>query len=175
MATVTVDRSVRLGASAADVWAVAITPSGVNAELMPLVRMTFPAAMSNLTSADITMGVEVCRCWMLGGGVLPFDRHALTFESIDDSGDGGDGAISFGFVETSQSWLQRQWRHERTVTEVRSDSGDVVGCEVRDVLTVAPRLPFAHLIVARVVPLVFEHRHRRLVARWGEPERPLHF
>ncbi|HQF96693.1 MAG TPA: hypothetical protein PLS46_21180 [Microthrixaceae bacterium] len=151
-------RSVLLAAPAAEVWAVAATPAGVGDELMPLVRMTFPASVAGLTSEDITMGRTVCHCWLLAGGVVPFDRHALAFESISDDPDG----YSFGFVEESTSWMQRRWRHERTVTPLSATT-----CRVTDRLTVVPRLAGARHVVRRLVPLVFEHRHRRLVARWG--------
>lgn len=151
-------RSVLLAASAADVWAVAVTPAGVGDELRPLVRMTFPPEVADLTSDDLTMGETVCHCWLLAGGFVPFDRHALAFESIrtDPSGE------SFGFVEESTSTLQERWRHERTVAPV----GDR-RCRITDRVTVVPRVALAMPVLRRVVPLVFEHRHRRLVGRWG--------
>lgn len=157
-----VQRSVLLAASARAVGEVAATPAGVSYELMPLVRMTFPSTVAQLTAADITMGETICRCWLLAGGILPFDRHSLAFESIRDIPPDDLDADSFGFVEESTSWLQKRWRHERTITRL-SDAT----CRVTDRLTVEPRVPFARPMVRRIVPLVFEHRHRRLVARWG--------
>ena len=157
-AAVVVEVAVRVASSAAAVWAEASTPAGVNAELMPLVRMTFPPGVAALTSADVVCGGLVCRCWMLAGGVVPFDRHSLVFESIHDD----PSAASMGFVEESSSLLQRRWRHERTVSVI-----DDHRCEVRDRVTVVPRLGIARPVVSRIVPLVFAHRHRRLERRWG--------
>lgn len=150
--SVIVTRSVLLAAPAQEVWAVVSTPAGVNAEMMPLVRMTFPSSVAGLTPDDIAMGAVVCRCWMLAGGVLPFDRHALAFESIAGT----------EFVEESTSWLQCRWRHERSV--VTLDPGR---CRVTDCITIEPRVPLARPFVRRIVPLVFEHRHRRLEQRFG--------
>ncbi|MFN8052486.1 MAG: hypothetical protein U0Q22_13650 [Acidimicrobiales bacterium] len=150
--------SVNLGSPAAAVWAVVSTPAGVNEELDPYVRMTFPRSVEELTSAEITPGVVVTRSWVLAGGVVPFDRHSLAFESIDDE----PGASELGFVEESTSWLERRWRHERRVVETGVES-----CELTDTLTVVPRLPFTMPMVRRVVPKVFENRHRQLVERWG--------
>ena len=155
---VVVEVAVRVASPASAVWAEASTPDGVNGELMPLVRIKFPTSVSALTSADIVSGCFVGRCWMLAGGVFPFDRHSLTFESIRDDPD----AEAMGFVEESTSLLQRRWRHERTLTVI-----DEHRCEVRDRVTVVPRLGMARPLVARIVPWVFAHRHRQLIRRWG--------
>ena len=132
--------------------------AGVNAELMPLVRMTFPASVTELSADDVVMGETVCHCWVLAGGFIPFDRHALGFESISDTPEAGRS----GFVEESTSWMQKRWRHERTVVAIDKES-----CEVTDRVTVEPRVPFIGPIVQRIVGWVFTHRHRRLVRHWG--------
>jgi hypothetical protein len=154
---VRVERTTRLDAAAADVAALALSPEGVNAELLPLVRMTFPRSMRSLPIGDAPTGTVVGHCWMLAGGVLPFDRHALGFASTTSPT--GEG---FGFVETSSSWVQRSWRHERTIADHPSG-----GCTVHDVVVAEPRLPGGQLIAGPIVRAVFRHRHRRLVRRWG--------
>jgi hypothetical protein len=150
--------SVRLASPAAAVWAVASTPSGVNEELTPLFRMTFPAWVDDLGAGDIVPGETVCHCWVLIGGFLPFDRHSLAFESINDE----PGSASVGFVEESTSWMQRRWRHERSLEGL-----DDLSCELTDTLTVVPRIGPAMPIVRNIVPRVFLHRHRQLTERWG--------
>lgn len=147
-----------LAAPAERVWAAATSAAGINGELMPLVRMTFPAGFEELAPDDIVPGRVVGRCWLLAAGVLPFDRHALGFESLRDE----PGPLGRGFVEESSSWLQRRWRHERVVVS-RGPSR----CEVIDRLTVEPRLEVMRPLVERVVRRIFAHRHRRLVDRWG--------
>jgi hypothetical protein len=153
MAAIDLRFSTGLAASAGEVWAVVSTMDGVNAELRPLVRMTHPAHLQSLTDASLEPGEVALRSWLLAGGLLPFDRHALRLDRVLD----GEG-----FDEESTSWMQRRWRHERRV----SDHGDGT-CIVTDHLIVVPRLGLMRPVVARVVVFLFTHRHRRLVERFG--------
>jgi hypothetical protein len=149
-----IERSSEVAAGRATVWAVVSTMAGVNAELAPFVRMTHPADRSSLEGEDVPFGEVLFASWLLAGGVVPFDRHALVLESVTP------GA---GFVEESTSLVQRRWRHERTLVDLPGG-----GCRVTDRLTVVPRLGLARPIAARIVARVFDHRHRRLIARFGE-------
>lgn len=139
----------------AAMWAVVSTMDGVNAELRPFVRMTHPAHLQSLADAEIVPGEVVFHSWLLAGGVLPFDRHALALERVID----GEG-----FDEESTSWMQRRWRHERRLID--HDDGT---CTVTDHLVVEPRLGLLRPLGARVVRFLFGHRHRRLVERFGTP------
>ena len=157
-APVALERSTVLAAPAPLVWARVATMDGVNEELAPLVRMTHPAALSSLTDAgDELMGRVAFHSWLLAGGLLPMDRHALTLLAVEQRGELGGG-----FVDDSTSWLQARWRHEREVEAV-----DARTCRVTDRLVVVPRLRVARPIVASVVPRIFEHRHRVLRERFG--------
>lgn len=142
-----------LAAPRSEVWAVVSTMDGVNAELGPWIRMTHPAELRSLADVEVVPGRVVVASWLLAGGVVPFDRHALALERVDEG---------HGFVEESRTWLQRRWRHERTVAD-----GPDGGCVVTDRLVVEPRLGLARPVVARLVPAIFRHRHRRLLARFG--------
>lgn len=133
------------------VWPIVSTFAGVNAELMPLCKMREPAALRGRTLESYEPG-ERAACWLLAGGVIPFDRHLLGLESITPGQ---------GFVEESTSWVQRRWRHERTLTP----AGE--GTRVVDRLTIVPRMRFAAPLAAVVVGRIFEHRHRRLRHRFG--------
>lgn len=159
MATpVTHEIRTELAAPAADVWVHATTMAGVNEELGPWVRMTHPADLSDLSTAppDL-MGSVAFQSWLLAFGFLPFDRHALRLLSVDDRGaDGG------AFVEDSTSWMQKRWRHERTVDVLTATT-----CAVTDRLVIEPRVGLARPLVARIVPWLFSRRHRCLVARFG--------
>ena len=155
MAPVVLTFRTHLAASAGEVWAVASTMDGVNAELRPFVRMTHPAHIQSLADADIVPGAVVFHSWLLAGGVLPFDRHALALERV---------IAGEGFDEESTSWMQRRWRHERRL----SDHGDGT-CTVTDRLEVEPRLGLLRPLASRVVRFLFGHRHRRLAARFGTP------
>jgi hypothetical protein len=125
----------------------------VNAELMPFVRMTHPRDRTTLDGETIAPGEVVFHSWLLVGGVVPFDRHALALERVIEDE---------GFDEDSTSWLQRRWRHERRLI----DEGDGT-CTVTDHLVVEPRVPLVRPLAARVVRFLFGHRHRRLVRRFG--------
>jgi ligand-binding SRPBCC domain-containing protein len=148
--TPTVDLTTELTRPADEVWAAVTTPAGVNAELGPFVRMSFPkGSMDDLMSAPRDEPIFVS--WLLAFGVLPFDRHVFV---LHDAGERH-------FIETSHSTLQKLWRHERYVTPTGQ------GCSVRDVVTVVPRFSFAGPTSRAIAAAVFRHRHRRLKKLYG--------
>jgi len=65
-----------------DFWA-GMSMAAVNAELMPLVRMTTPASWRDCPLPQWTTGQVLFRSVILLFGVLPVDVHALQLESID--------------------------------------------------------------------------------------------
>lgn len=127
--------------------------AGVNHELAPFVRMTHPARLQSLADVEVVPGVVLHRCWLLAGGIVPFDRHALALERL---------LPGEGFDEESTSWLQRRWRHERRLTDAPGG-----GTIVADRLVIEPRLRLAAPVTRRLVGFLFRHRHRRLVATFG--------
>ncbi len=153
MAEIELTFSTTVAAPRPEVWARVATMDGVNDELMPLVRMTHPAHLQSLADVEIEPGVVLHRCWLLAGGFVPVDRHALALERVMD----GEG-----FDEESSSWLQRRWRHERRLADAPGG-----GTVVSDRLVIVPRLAFAAPLTRWVVGVVFRHRHRRLLARFG--------
>lgn len=125
--------------------------TGVNYELHPFIRMISPQGHDMLpTEVD---GSVIFKSWLLLFGVVPLDRHALALTHVDEG---------VGFVEESTSWLQRRWRHERTLTAIEPG-----GCTIEDRLLVEPRLRLFRPVVSAVVKQLFTHRHRRLVKRFG--------
>jgi hypothetical protein len=146
----------RLAAPADAVWAQVSRMQGVNAELMPLMRMSHPPDRESLDDGadDVRPGETVFHSWLLLFGVLPIDRHALAFDRV---------MPGVGFDERSHSWLQREWIHRRRITPL-----GLAACRVTDELVFAPRVPIATRVVKRVVQSLFTHRHRRLRARFGE-------
>jgi len=143
-----------LATPAPDVWAEVSTMGGVNAELLPLMRMTHPAHVHRLEAADVEPGSVLFQSWLLAFGVLPIDRHALSLERVYP----GEG-----FDERSSSWMQRVWIHRRRV--IALDGG---GCRVTDEVSFEPRLSLAAPVLRRIVGALFDHRHRRLQRRFGE-------
>lgn len=71
-----------LAAPPAAIWAQASTMAGVNAELGPWVRMSYPADRAALDGQAVPLGQVLFRSWLCAFGVLPFDRHALRLERL---------------------------------------------------------------------------------------------
>lgn len=127
--------------------------AGVNFELHPFMHMTSPGALRVLPT-EVVPGQVLFRSWLLLFRLLPIDRHALALQSLDEG---------VGFVEESTSWLQRRWRHERTLTPFPNG-----GCLIEDQLVIESRMRWTQPLVAAVVKGLFAHRHRRVVKRFGE-------
>lgn len=136
-----------------DVWWFVSTMEGVNYELHPFVHMTGGREHRTL-STPIRRGRVLFRSWLLLFHAIPFDRHSLALVRIEEGR---------GFVEESTSWLQRRWRHERSLAADLDG-----GCTITDRLVIEPRLRLSRSVVALIVKPLFRHRHRRLRSlRWG--------
>ena len=142
----------RLAADAATVWAHASSLEGVNRELMPLCRMTFPAHARTLSEATVPLGRRLFRSWVLLGGVLPVDYDDLVLVELEPGR---------RFLERSTLATQRLWEHERTLTPIEG------GLEVTDRLRFEPRMDWMLAASRAVVRMLFTHRHRRLRAIFG--------
>lgn len=147
----------RVAASPAVVWEHVATKQGINAELMPLVAMTFPAEWERLNVEDVTAGLTGFRSVLLLFGVLPIDLHRFAFLNVTP----GDG-----FLEASSSLLHRSWIHERRLMAVPG------GTEVTDRVDYRCRLPGFGPMLRPVVRLIFRHRHRRLLQQFGVVRSP---
>jgi hypothetical protein len=142
-----------VAASPDQVWSRVSTMQGVNAELLPILRMTYPPALSNLDSAPPELlGKLAFKSWVLLLGWLPVDRHFLSLEALY-SGQ--------GFDERSQSWSQKVWIHRRRLQKIPE------GTSVVDELEFEPRLGFAAPFLRWFIARVFAHRHRQLQRQFG--------
>jgi ligand-binding SRPBCC domain-containing protein len=148
----------RVAAPPAVVWERVATKEGINAELMPLLAMTFPAEWERLDVKDVTAGLSLFRSVLLLFGVLPIDLHRFAFLSVTP----GDG-----FLESSSSLLHRNWIHERRLEAVPG------GTEVTDRVHYRCRLPGLGFVLRPVIRCVFRHRHRRLLRHFGAVSSPL--
>jgi ligand-binding SRPBCC domain-containing protein len=137
-----------LHAPAEEVWRHATSPLGINRELAPRVRMTFPAHVTELTPEEVRMGEPITTSWILLYGWLPIDRARITLLELEP----------MRFVEQSPLATMRLWRHERSIHELDD------GCELVDVLTFEPRLPAFEPLAERLIRWIFTHRHARLKA-----------
>jgi hypothetical protein len=148
----TVRLTTHLAAPAQDVWDLAVTEAGIDAELRPVLRMRMPRRWRGRRLDEVPVGEPLGRAWLLLLGVLPVEYDDLMLASV------GPG---HQFTEESRLLLLSPWRHHRRVTPAPG------GCEVLDELTFRARLRLLTPVVAHVVRALFTHRHRRLVRRWG--------
>jgi ligand-binding SRPBCC domain-containing protein len=142
-----------LAASPEVVWSRVKTMKGVNAELMPFLLMTYPAAQNALDGRQLKFGVPLFRSVLLMFGIIPMDLHTLVLESLTPDR---------GFRERSSSLLQREWMHERTLEHVEE------GTRITDRVVFCCRLPALNFAFRPVVRFIFRHRHRRLRQRFGQ-------
>jgi len=141
-----------LAAPPAAVWERIASMTGVNAELMPIVRMTFPRDYERLDTSAIDAGKPLFRSVLLLFGVLPIDVHWVALAKLDPG---------VGFLECSSSLLQRRWIHERHL----EPQGD--GTRIRDRVYFECRVPVLGAVLAPIVRAIFRHRHERLRRHFG--------
>ncbi|MDX1648346.1 MAG: hypothetical protein R3263_00705 [Myxococcota bacterium] len=141
------------------VWRHAVSPEGVNHELGPWLRMTFPADVRDLAEGwrPEAPARRLGRCWLLLGGVLPVEYDDLVFAELEPGR---------RFLERSVLLSQRRWEHERCVGPAPE------GTRLVDRVGFAPRLPLLGPVHAWVFRAVFRWRHHRLRRRFGG--RPAH-
>lgn len=133
------------------VWTLVSTMAGVNQELAPLLRMTYPPAQRNLPTA-VPLGRRAFRSWLLLFGLVPIEYDDLTLLKL---------APNRGFVERSPMMTLRIWQHVRTLRPVPG------GCRITDRLTFVPRLPYTGWLWQLAVRGTFAWRHRNLRRIFG--------
>ena len=150
--------SSELRAEADEVWAAATDFAGINDELRPLMRMTAPKGRRTLTADQIEPGRRLFRSWLLLLGVVPVDYDDLTITEL------GPG---HRFQERSRMLSATVWEHERVV-----EPAAVGTCRVTDRVSFTGRTAVHAAVLRRVVPRLFDHRHRRLRRRFGDASGP---
>jgi len=140
-----------LGLGAQECWAHMTSPSGVNAEFWPFLRMTFPSATRDVTSGW-QPGRRLFRSWILLFGILPVEYDDFGFEEVD---------VGRRFLETSEMLSQQEWIHEREIKET------LAGVRLIDRISFVSRLPFLERIYLVVFRFVFRYRHFRLRRLYG--------
>jgi ligand-binding SRPBCC domain-containing protein len=141
-----------LAATPAAVWERVASMTGVNAELMPLVRMTFPRGAERIDTVAHTAGKPLFRSVLLLFGVLPIDVHQVALAKLDPG---------VGFLECSSSLLHRRWIHERRLEPEGENT------KIRDRVSFESRVPFLGTLLAPIVRAIFRHRHERLRRHFG--------
>lgn len=134
-----------------ELWPQLVRPSGINGELRPLLRMTFPAGLDDVTG-DWHPGRVQFRSWILLGGVLPVDYDDVAFVEV---------VPGHRFRERSTLLSQRVWEHDRTVVDTDG------GCRVTDTIRFTPRWRLLAGFYAWFFACLFRWRHRQLRRRFG--------
>jgi ligand-binding SRPBCC domain-containing protein len=142
-----------LEATPEQVWARVTTPEGINAELMPWMRMTVPDGLTPMDVDSIELGRPIGRSWVLLFGFLPIDCDEIRLVELSPPR---------GFVEQGRLLSQRYWRHERTIEPLGEG-----GCVLTDRVAWRPRIPIPPESLAPVFRAIFRHRHRRLRDHFG--------
>ena len=141
-----------LAAPAEALWAHATSPAGVNRELFPLARMTFPRSTKRLAFDSEHQGQRLFRSWILLLGVLPVDYDDLTLQQVTPGVE---------FVEVSPMLSQREWRHQRALVPVAG------GTRLIDTVRFVPRVAALGRPYQVVFAQTFALRHRNLRRLFG--------
>jgi ligand-binding SRPBCC domain-containing protein len=137
-----------VGAPADAVWRRVTNFEGINAELMPVMRMRVPHAHRDTTVATVPVGVPLGRAWIFYFGFLPLDYDDLMITELEPGSH---------FQEVSTMLSMRRWEHRRELRDV-----DGARTEVTDTIGFEPRLPLLAGVLEPVLRRIFAHRHRRL-------------
>ncbi len=134
-----------------ELWDHAVSPVDVNAELRPLLSMSFPDGVEDIT-AGWEPGRFRFRSWILLGGVIPVEYDDIAFAEV---------LPGSSFCETSTLASQSLWTHERVVEPLPG------GARISDQLTFASRLSLLEPLYGWVFRWVFQWRHHNLRRRYG--------
>jgi len=151
MQTVRVTFESRIPRSADELWRWSTSARGVQTEMAPLLKMTFPEGMRRIPQDQGSLGKPLGNCRFLLFGLVPIDLSRLTFVEMEPGR---------RFVEQSPLLSMKLWRHERVIEAC----GD--GARVVDTLEFTPRM--ASGIVAWFVSRFFAHRHAVLRRQFRE-------
>lgn len=140
-----------LSAQAAVVWRHAVSPGGVNKEFRPLLRMSFPRGVSDLTERW-GPGEPLYRSWIFFVGIVPVEYDDIVMEEVEPGR---------RFLERSSMLMQQLWEHERVIEP------NPRGCRITDRICFVPRLPGTGALFVPIFKGVFYWRHRNLRRLFG--------
>jgi ligand-binding SRPBCC domain-containing protein len=136
------------GVAREQVWRRVGSWEGVNAELHPWFRMTFPPRFSRIEDIPAD-GQHHFTSTILLLGILPFDRHRFSLLGLDEN---------HFFDERSSNFTVSVWKHKRML---EAEDG---GVRVTDSCAFTPRISLMGKPLLAVYGAIFRRRHRRLAA-----------
>ena len=128
-----------------------LSMDGVNYELFPLVKMTAPPEWADKPLIYWPLKSDLFTSTILLFGLIPVDLHKFKLKEVHIS----------GFNESSSSTWNKEWHHQRTISEQGS------GCLVHDVVEYVPNVSLLGRTSMPVYKAIFRHRHRRLRTKYG--------
>lgn len=135
-------------------WEHIVKMPNINKELMPYMRMTYPAEMAGLTGGEaIPFGKTLFVSVILLFGIIPIDLHWLRLDNLIEGK---------AFYENSTTLLNRTWKHTRSLVDKGNGK-----TELTDELEFMPRIGFMGYIVLHIVKFIFRHRHQQLRRTFG--------
>ena len=143
-----------LAVAPADLWDAVVCPSDINAEFQPLLKMTFPQGLEDVTQGW-QPGETRFRSWILLGALIPVEYDDLTFVEVE---------IGKYFLERSSMASQAVWEHRRELEPVEG------GTRVTDTVSFEPRLALLESLQFSLFTWIFRRRHRQLRRRYGPTE-----
>lgn len=135
-----------------EVWRLIGTMAGVNRELFPFARMTYPAHQTLIAPDCMPLRRRAFRSWIWLFGIIPIDYDDITFMKFYPSG---------GFVEDSTLFSMKIWRHERTLEPTKT------GCLLTDQVSFVPRISVMGSLFYVIFTWVFHLRHYHLRRTFG--------
>ncbi len=130
-------------------WNHVVSMPNVNKELMPYIRMTYPANRVTLNGVEnVPYGQTLFVSILLLFGLIPIDLHWLRLDKIVNGR---------AFHENSTTLMHRYWKHTRTLV----DKGEGVTV-ITDEVEFMPRIAMLGYILLPIVKYIFNHRHEQL-------------
>lgn len=140
-----------LAVPAAHLWRHAVDPLDLNSEFRPLLSMSFPQGLEDIT-AGWEPGRIRFRSLIALGGLIPVEYDDLAFQEVVE------GRY---FLERSTMLTQSEWEHRREIEPLAG------GARITDSVSFTSRVEALESLFERIFRLVFRWRHRNLRRIYG--------
>ena len=131
----------------------AFSMRGVNTELFPWMKLTYPKGPDFLRGNILAPGRFLFKSWFLFLGFIHIDYYSFYFIFLSQEGD---------FHENSSSLTYKNWCH------IREISSSEEGCLLKDDLEITPRLFFLSPLIRFFARRIFLHRHSVLRKKFNK-------
>lgn len=140
-----------LAVHAPELWQHTVNPLDLNAEFRPLLSMTFPYGVEDIT-AGWEPGRFQYRSLIKLGALVPVEYDDLRFDEV---------VAGRYFLERSTMFCQESWVHRR---EIKPLPG---GASITDTVEFSARIPQLEPLFEPLFRWIFRFRHRNLQRIYG--------